>query len=108
MQETRHAMVPLRQLQQATASAPAAAAPAAAAPVNVTVVRTGAELRQATLGGARDIEIRAHLDMRDMRRIANPLMPRVDRGNSRKELALLYASKPLRSIRVRLAPKPNL
>lgn len=101
-------MVPSRQrLERATAS-PVAADPAAAAPANVTIVRTGAELRQATLGGARDIEIRAHLDMRDMRRMANPLMPGVDRGNSRRELTLLYASNPLRSIRVRLATKPNL
>lgn len=83
------------------AEAPAPAVPQLVIPAaNVTVVRTAAELQRAALDGARDIEIRAHLDLRSLKLAANPAIHGQETAVNRKRLALLYASPPLRSIRV--------
>lgn len=64
---------------------------------NITVVRSAAELQAAAEAKAQDIEIRAHLDLRKLRRLQNPLVTSAVAGS----YALLYADPPLRSIRVR-------
>ena len=98
-------------LPPASTADPPAATQAAEAPVpdglqleipaaNITVVRTAGELQRAALAGAQDIEIRAHLDLRSLELAANPLFDGIETAINRKRLALLYASPPLRSIRV--------
>eukprot|EP00892_Ulva_mutabilis_P000954 jgi/Ulvmu1/1085/UM106_0001.1 len=71
----------------------------AAAPPNITVVRTAAELQQASLSGAMDIEIRTHIDMRSLELALNPMIQGAESLTNPRRLALLYASLPLRSIR---------
>lgn len=70
------------------------------APANITVVNTAPELQQAMLNDAVDIEIRSHLDMRLLKRLNNPAIVGPTEDDASKKLALLYASTPLRSIRV--------
>ena len=75
-----------------------------AAAANVTVVRTGQELQQASLDGVRDIEIRQHMDLRYLSRAAAPITPdSLHKGRSKKQLsfAMMYAQDTTRSIRVR-------
>ena len=77
-------------------------APTIGAPANITVVRTAEELQQATLTGAVDIEIWAHLDLRGLRRTSNPEIDLHTAAiGSRSASALLYGEPTLRSIRVR-------
>ena len=93
---------------QAT-DAPAPGAPQLFIPAaSITVVRTAAQLQRAALAGAQDIEIRAHLDLRSLERAANPLIEGVETAVNPKRLALLYASPPLRSIRVCIRPRAAL
>lgn len=77
------------------------AGPSPASPAEVTPVSTAEELRTAAAAGAQHIEIRAHLDLRELPRADNPLIE----GNGVRALALLYASGGLESIRVR-SPVP--
>ena len=104
------APTPRPALPPASTADPPAATQAAEAPApdglqleipaaNITVVRTAAELQRAALAGVQDIEIRAHLDLRSLKRDANPAM-RDENSLHSNRLALLYASPPLRSIRV--------
>eukprot|EP00892_Ulva_mutabilis_P004151 jgi/Ulvmu1/2107/UM125_0011.1 len=73
--------------------------PAPILPANVTVVRTAGQLQRTMLRGAVDIEIREHLNLRNLTRPPNPAMPGQDTFQNRKHLALMYASSPQRSIR---------
>lgn len=78
------------------------AAPDLVIPVaNVTVVRSAEELQEAALVGARDIEIRSHLDLRRLRLAVNPEISGPDNRRFNKRLALLYGTSQARSIRVR-------
>lgn len=72
-------------------------APQGTVAANITVVRTAEELQAATLRGATDIEIRSHVDLRSLSKGPNPAVHELKSG---RYLALLYASTPLRSIRV--------
>ena len=78
-------------------------APQPAGAPNVTVVWTAEELQRGVQDGARDIEIRAHLDMRKLRSVPHAGVqsdsPIATTGG---HVALLHASSTLRSIRVRL------
>ena len=103
--------------------------PGQPAPANITIVQTAMELQQACLTGAVDIEIRAHLDLRGLVRPLNPVFSHTSTASDgaypeygenadyddytdyhedvvygdisqTRRLALLYSSKPLRSIRV--------
>lgn len=69
-------------------------------PATPTVVTTVAELLDAAAAAVEDIEIRAHLDLRDVRRSQNPDLPVLDNPGSPTRLALLYLRPPMRSIRV--------
>ena len=74
-------------------------------PANVAVVTTAAELQRVNLAGALDIEIRSHLDLRNLSRVENPgLLPGEETARNIKSIALLYSSPqaPARSIRVRM------
>lgn len=100
-----------RALAQAAAapSAPTAAAPSAApapapAQPDVTVVTTPEELQAAAQASAAHIEIRAHLDCRNLTRLGNPDLPPTSSTGTRPRLALLYARASMQSIRVRLVP----
>ena len=88
-----------------TAAAPGALVPESPhlliPPANITIVTTAEELQEATIAGAQDIEIRSHLDLRTLKRVPTPLIDGPETHDNRKRLALLYASPPLRSIRVR-------
>ena len=88
-----------------TAAAPGAPAPQAPhriiPPANITIVTTAEELQEASLAGAQDIEIRRHIDLRTLTTVPNPSIGGVEAVTNPKRLALLYASPPLRSIRVR-------
>lgn len=64
---------------------------------DIMVVTTVEELRSAAASQAADIEIRGHLDLRDLSRTDNPA---IARGESPAAAALLY-SPPLLSMRVR-------
>ena len=84
-----------------TGAANAEVAPVA--PPNITVVNTVEELEAAALGGAQDIEIRSHLNLRHMRQIATGALGEGEGPtNSSSPTALIYASAGggLRSIRV--------
>lgn len=74
------------------------------APPNITVVNTADELQRALLSAAVDIEIRSHLDLRPIALAPNPMIQGLETANNRKRIALLYATPPLRSIRVRVTP----
>lgn len=67
-------------------------------PTDIQIVHTAEEL-QAAVGSATDIEIRAHLDLRDLSRLDNPQVSAAE-GIRNRNIALLYAFPPLRSIRV--------
>ena len=77
-------------------------------PANITFVSTAEEFQLACLTGAVDIEITAHLDLRELVRAVNPAIPGQESLGNPQKLALLYASKPLRSIRVRNRPHSKL
>lgn len=70
-------------------------------PANITVVRTARELQEASLRGALDIEIRAHLDLRTLDLAQDPsgLFSGTVQEFGRR--SLLYADLSMRSIRVR-------
>ena len=74
-------------------------------PAQVTVVTTAAELQAASEAGAQDIEIRAHLDLSDLKLWFSPGLPKVP-GVDRGPHALVYAYGGMRSMRVR--PLPGL
>ena len=96
---------PASPLAAAAAPSPEAlaqdAGDAVVGPANITVVTTPGELQAASLAGAQDIEIRSHLDLRSLKLAKNPAITGNETENNPKRLALLYASPPLRSIRVR-------
>lgn len=84
-------------------------------PARVTVVRTATELQEAAADGAVDIEIRRHLDFRELRAGPNPLLADAafsfygigDGGGDVtvggfRDRFLVFALPPTRSIRVRL------
>lgn len=82
--------------------APAQRALPAIAPREVAVVYTAEELQGATLSGALDVEIRAHLDLRAVRPARSPEMPAAEASGM--AAALLHTTSPFRSIRVRFTP----
>lgn len=86
--------------------APATAlSPVSQSASDMTTVSTPKEFQDAIVRGVRDIEIRAHLDMRASQRLLNPDMDRT--GNEAfSKLSLLYAGQGLRSIRVRPKSQP--
>lgn len=86
--------------------APATAlSPVSQSASDMTTVSTPKEFQDAIVRGVRDIEIRAHLDMRASQRLLNPDMDRT--GNEAfSRLSLLYAGQGLRSIRVRPKSQP--
>jgi len=75
------------------------------APAEVTVVTTAEELVNATLAGAQDIEIQAHLDLRNTRRQNNTNDPTEpvpnEHGVGQGSTALLASRGNMRSMRVR-------
>lgn len=72
-----------------------------AAPANIILVTSAEQLQKATLAQAEDIEIRAHLDLHALSLAENPDIGGPESENNRKRLALLYARRRLRSLRVR-------
>ena len=66
-----------------------------------TYVYTVDELKRACEGGAKDVEIRSHLDLSSLQRARMPGFP--NGSISTVRASLLYSSANLRSIRVRLA-----
>ena len=78
----------------APAPVPALNIPAAV----VTPVGSGEDLQKAAQAPARDIEIQAHLDLRGMDPSIDPLQASLDYDGD--DPALIYAFRPLRSIRV--------
>ena len=75
--------------------------PVSVPPAQLTVVTTAAELQAASVAGAQDIEIRAHLDLSSLRRFFNPRLPPITGDESKGPHALLYAYGNMRSMRVR-------
>ena len=73
---------------------------------DIKVVQTARELQDAAVGGARDIEIHFHLDLRSLSRVPNPAIE--DKDSPLYITALLYAFPPLRSILVRLCPATSI
>lgn len=67
-------------------------------------VRTAQQLQDQVAGGARDIEIRSHLDLRTLSMLANPASNGRGGEQHSQRRALLYADAPLRTIRV--CPRP--
>ena len=67
-------------------------------PTDIQVVHTAEDL-QSAVSSARNIEIRAHLDLRTLSRVANPQVLDAE-GIRDRDVALLYAYPPLKSIRV--------
>eukprot|EP00892_Ulva_mutabilis_P004162 jgi/Ulvmu1/2117/UM127_0002.1 len=92
----RVAMAPSAPPSQAE---PPTASPAQHTLPTITVVRTAAQLQQASVSGAMDIEIRAHIDMRSLTLAPNPQIQGEATANNPRRLALLYAPRSLRSIR---------
>lgn len=70
----------------------------------ITVVRTAQQLQEAAAGAAQDVEVQAHLDLRPLSKALNPDHPGLEWATAQQSFSLLYASPPLRSIRVRLRP----
>lgn len=67
---------------------------------------TPQELQDAIVAGDKDIEIRAHLDMRASPRLFNPGADFTP-NEAESKLSLLYATAGLRSIRVRPSSQPQ-
>lgn len=72
-------------------------------PRDITVVSTAAELQAALLSGARDIEIRAHLDLEDVPAVPIPVARQGMFDNSAAQARLVFAivHHETRSLRVR-------
>eukprot|EP00892_Ulva_mutabilis_P006547 jgi/Ulvmu1/4264/UM194_0004.1 len=71
-------------------------------PAEVTVVTSAAQLQAASEAAARDIEIRAHLDLRNLKRPPNPGISGFDGPNNDDSiirLALFYVHSEMRSLR---------
>lgn len=75
---------------------PAVPAPPNLPAAGITVVTTADELRAASTNLTQDIEIQAHLDLRGLRRVADPDAPD---GGPQSE-SLLFVRNMARSIRV--------
>jgi len=94
----------------ATAGSPTSTSPAPSlpegAPANITIVHTPKQLQNAIKQGAVDVEIRSHLDLRELELGFNPVINGLETQNNRKRLAVLYSGPPLRSIRVRSFQSP--
>ena len=86
------------------ASIPGAQPPAPTAPVKI--VQTAETLQQAVMSGEQDIEIRAHLDLRDLSRLPNPALES-SFTTTPIEQSLLYITDSMRSMRVRPIPSPT-
>lgn len=74
----------------------------------LTIVHTAAELQQAIIEGARDIEIRSHLDLTSLNRTVTQAPFALRNPISDKRTHLMYVKAQTRSIRVRLHPFSNL
>eukprot|EP00892_Ulva_mutabilis_P006551 jgi/Ulvmu1/4268/UM194_0008.1 len=65
----------------------------------VSVVTTAAELQAVAVAAAQDIELQSHLDLRSLRRITNPDLPRETTEEGVLDYALLYVHGGMRSMR---------
>ena len=70
-------------------------------PAHVRVITTAAELQAASVEGAQDIEIRAHLDLSGLKRFDNPALSAIPEYETNVPQALLYTHGIMRSMRVR-------
>jgi hypothetical protein len=67
---------------------------------DIVTVSTASELQQAVQGGARDIEVVSHLDLRALQLLKNPSRLQSDQEHLIKYSHTMYAGEKTRSIRV--------
>jgi hypothetical protein len=86
-------------------SPPPSPPPIGISPADIVTVRTASELQQAVQGGARDIEVVNHLDLRSLQLLKNPSRspssrPPADQKHFLAYSHTMYAGEKTRSIRV--------